>query len=524
VSPGALGLLALAVALEVAAFPPVGAWPLAFVMLAPVAAYADGARPRAAFAFAWLQQTLGGALVVRWLLHALTVEYGVPLAPSVAFVGLVVAGYALVPAAAVALYAALRPRAAAWAAPLLFAALFGLAEWLRAEPLAMPWLLAAHPLAPVPLLVQGAELGGAYLPGFVAVAAGAGLAGALRSASAAPLAAPALLLPLVLVLGALRASAPPPELPRLRVGVVQAAGPQRERFQPGSALRNTEHHLQLTRRLAAASSPDLVVWSETSVDDDLDAHPELVARLRETAAEIGAPIVTGAPRSAGGRRTNAVVRFDAAGGVEDYEKQRLVPFAEADPPGLGFLAPLLGPVTDGESYVSGREAHVFPGPIPFATPICFEITDPALVRRFRAAGARLLVNLSNDAWFGPTGYPEMHLAHAVFRAIELRSFVVRGTNTGISAVIDPAGRVSARLGVFEEGTLAAQVGPAAPATFYGRFGSVPCGLAFGACAALAALSGGRGAGRGRSGPRGPDARRGGRRGSGSRSRARLRRA
>jgi apolipoprotein N-acyltransferase len=145
------------------------------------------------------------------------------------------------------------------------------------------------------------------------------------------------------------------------------------------------------------------------------------------------------------------------------------------------------------------------------------------VRRFRAAGARLLVNLSNDAWFGPTGYPEMHLAHAVFRAIELRSFVVRGTNTGISAVIDPAGRVAARLGVFEEGTLAAQVGPAAPATFYGRFGSAPCALAFGACAALAALSAGRGAGRGRSGHRDPGARRGARRGNGPRSPARPRR-
>ena len=115
------------------------------------------------------------------------------------------------------------------------------------------------------------------------------------------------------------------------------------------------------------------------------------------------------------------------------------------------------------------------------------------MRRFRAAGAGLLVNLSNDAWFGPTGYPEMNLAHAVFRAIELRSFVVRGTNTGISAVIDPPGRVAARLGLFEEGTLAAQVAPAAPPTFYARFGSAPCALAFAVCAALAALTG---AGRG----------------------------
>jgi apolipoprotein N-acyltransferase len=508
VSPGALGLLALAVACEAAAFPPLGAWPLAFLMLAPVAAFADRARPRAAFAFAWLQQTLAGVLVVRWLLHALSVEYGVALAPSAVFVVLVVGAYALVPAAAVALYAALRPRAAPSAAPLLFAALFGLAEWLRAEPLAMPWLLAAHPLAGVPLLLQGAELGSAYLPGFVVVAAGAGLGSALRASSARPLAAPALLLALAAGLGALRMAPPPAEAASLRVGVVQAAVPPRERFQPGSALRNTEHHIELTRRLAAAGPLDLVVWSETSVDDDLDAHPELGVLLQQTAAAIGAPLVTGAPRSAGGRRTNAVVRFDAGGLAGAYDKQRLVPFAEYDPPGFGFLAPLLGSVTEGESYVSGREAHLFAGPVPFATPICFEITDPALVRRFREAGARLLVNLSNDAWFGPTGYAEMHLAHAVFRALELRSFVVRGTNTGISAVIDPRGRVVARLGLFEEGILAAKVGPAEGTSFYARFGSAPCVFALALCALLAALTGpGRGAGRGRSAPRDRGARR-----------------
>jgi apolipoprotein N-acyltransferase len=218
------------------------------------------------------------------------------------------------------------------------------------------------------------------------------------------------------------------------------------------------------------------------------------------------------------------VVFDAGGLSGSYDKQRLVPFAEADAPGFGLLASLIGPVTEGESYVPGHEARVFPAGVPFATPICFEITDPALLRRFRAAGARLIVNLSNEAWFGPGGYPEMHLAHAVFRAVELRSWVVRGTNTGISAVIDPGGRVVARLGLFEEGTLAARVGEAAPETFYARFGSVPCLIGLGACAALAAFTGaGRAAGRGRSAPRDPDARRAGHRGSSTRSPATPRR-
>jgi apolipoprotein N-acyltransferase len=520
---GALALLAFGVALEAAAFPPVGFWPLGFVMLAPVAGFADRAAPRGAFGFAWLQQALAAALIVRWLLYALLVEYGAAGAPSFAFLALLVCSYAVVPAAAVALYARLAPRASDIAAPLLFAALFVLAEWLRAEPLQLPWVLAAQPFAFVPILVQGAELGGAYLPGFVVAAANAGLGVALARGRARPLVAPAALLALALGFGALRLAAPVDADATVRVGVVQASVPQRERFQAGSALRNTQHHIELTRQLVAAEPVDLVVWSETAVDDDLDELPELKTLLAEASRAAGAPLVTGAPRSSFGRRTNAVVLFDANGLRDSYDKQKLVPFAERDPALVGFVAPLLGPVTRGQPYEPGREARVLPGPLPFAAPICFEITDPALMRRFRAAGARLVLNLSNDAWFGRTGYAEMHLAHAVFRAVELRSWVVRGTNTGISAVIDPAGRLRARLGLFEEGTLVAKVGPAGAETVYARFGNAPVLAALALCAGATALTGaGRGAARGRSAARGRDARRGARRGGSTRSRARRR--
>jgi apolipoprotein N-acyltransferase len=516
-------LLALAVALEVAAFPPFGLWPLAFVMLAPLAAWLDGARPRAAFAFTWLAQALGAALIVRWLLHALVAEYGVGGAPALLFLLLLVGAYAVLPATAMALYAALRRRTALAAAPLLFAALFGLAEWLRAEPLALPWVLAGQPLAFVPLLVQTAEIGGVYAPGFAAAALGAGLGLALRARSPLPLAAPALVCAAALGFGALRLSVPWDAGASLRVGVVQAAVPQRERFRPGSALRNTQHHVELTRRLVEQTPLDLVVWSETAVDDDLDQHPEILELLRQTASLAGAPLVTGAPRSATGRPTNAVVLVDANGIRASYDKQMLVPFAEHDPEVVGFLAPLLGPVTEGEGYAAGTEPTVLPGPIPFSTPVCFEITDPNLVRRFRAAGARLLVNLSNDAWFGRTGFAEMHLAHAVFRAVELRTWVVRGTNTGISAVIDPAGRVRARLDLFEQGTLTARVGPAAGDPFYERFGSAPFVAVLALLAAAAPFTGGApGRGPGRSAPRGPAVPRGGPRGSATRSRARRR--
>ena len=472
-------LFALGLALEVAAFPPLSLWPLAFVMLAPLAAYAAVERPRRVFAFAWAQQALAAAVVCRWLVHALVVEYEAPLAPGLAFMALMVGAYALLPATAAALFARLRERVPPMLLAVHFAVLYGLAEWLRAEPLALPWVLLAQPLVAAPLLLQSADLGGAYLPGLCAAAAGAGLGlAAVRPASlprrALPLAAPAFLLALCVAYGAVRTAGAPEPGPTLEIGVVQAAVPQRERFQPGSALRNTQHHVELTRKLAAEGPVGLVVWSETSVDDDLDQHPEIQALLRYASSQARAPIVTGAPRSAGGRSTNAVVEVDGSGIRASYDKQMLVPFAESDPARLGFLGGLLGPVTDGEPYVAGHSATVFRGgPIPFATPICFEVTDPDLMRGFRDAGAELFVNLSNDAWFGRTGYPDLHLAQAVLRAVELRTWIARGTNTGISAVIDPTGRVVARLGVGVEGTLRARVGRAWPATPYARFGSWP---------------------------------------------------
>jgi apolipoprotein N-acyltransferase len=279
--------------------------------------------------------------------------------------------------------------------------------------------------------------------------------------------------------------------PALRVGVVQASVPQEQRFQPGSALRNTLRHLELTRQLLARERLDLVVWSETAVDADLDALPELVAGIAQLVDESGVPLVTGAPRRSGGPLRNSVVLFrPGAGLAEAYDKQRLVPFAEADATALGWLSPLVGRVVAGEPYAAGRESRLLHGPATLATPVCFEITYADLMRRFAAEGAELFVNLSNDAWFGRTGYPAMHLAHAPFRAVEHRRSVVRGTNTGISAVIDPTGRVRSRLGVFEEGALVAEVRPARAPTFYTRHGDVPILSALGVVA-LGAIAAGR---------------------------------
>jgi apolipoprotein N-acyltransferase len=474
--------------------PPAGLWPLAFLVLAPLAAALEGCGPRRAFGLAFLALFGFGVAAAGWLLHALVVEYGVARAPALLFAVLLFAFFAALSAAPLAVAAVLRPRVGLAGAPLILATAWVVGEWLRSGPLATPWLLLGHALAPAPLWIQTADLGGSYAVGLVPAALGAGLGVALARGSLRPLLVPALLAAAALGYGALRLAAAPAEEGALRVGVVQASVPPEERFLPGSAARNTALHVARTWELLAERSVDLVVWSETAVDDDLDAQPGLSRALATLADDAGAFLVTGAPRTRAGRFENAVVLFAPGHGlVESYAKQRLVPFSESDPWWGAPLVPLVREVAAGTPYAAGQEATVFRAAgVPFAAPICFEITYPHLMRRFRADGAALFVNVSNDAWFGRTGYAEMHLRHAIFRAVELRTWVVRGANTGISAVIDPHGRMRERLGLFAEGTLHAEVGHARGATLYGLAGDAPLLAALGFGVGLAWL-GARGA-------------------------------
>jgi len=471
---GALLLLA-AVVLGVLAFPPRGLWPVALVALAPVAALAESRGPRAAFLLTYAYAAVMALVIVRWLIHALAVEYQVSLAAAWAFTALLVAAYAWIPATAAALHAALAPRVGSLAAPLVFAALWILGEWLRAGPLGLPWILAAQPLASVPLALQTADLGGMHLPGFGVAAVGAGLGIAAVRRDRRALVAPGLLVVAALAYGGWRLAGGEGQGPPLRVGVVQAAVPQAERFRPGSALRNTARHLALSRRLLAETSVDLLVWSETSVDRELDRAPVIAASLRELVDGHRVPLVTGAPLANEGRPTNSVVVLrPGEAGFARYDKQRLVPFSESEPAGLAWLAPLVPELTAGTPYVPGAGPRLLEAAgVRLATPICFEVTYPDLLRELRARGGGLVLNLSNNAWFGRSGYADLHLAHAIFRAVELRSWVVLATNTGITAVIDPRGRVVERLPAFAEATLAADVRSTDTRSPFLRAGELP---------------------------------------------------
>jgi apolipoprotein N-acyltransferase len=174
---------------------------------------------------------------------------------------------------------------------------------------------------------------------------------------------------------------------------------------------------------------------------------------------------------------NAAAMFDAQGALlQRYKKIYLVPATEKYPfrEILGFTRPLFNiqDIVYG-AMDPGFDHTIFTLPgAKFAVMICYESAFPQLSREFRLAGANFLVNITNDAWFGRSFAPYQHASFLVVRAIENRTAIVRGGNTGISGFLDPMGRWQQKTALFTETAIAESVPLTNDLTFYTRFGDL----------------------------------------------------
>jgi apolipoprotein N-acyltransferase len=290
--------------------------------------------------------------------------------------------------------------------------------------------------------------------------------------------------------GAWAMARPVPETGRVVVGLVQGGIRQEDKWVPEYAEDNVERHLQLTAE-AAGRGARLVVWPESAVPFLYDRDARLAGRLQDAVRAHGIHLFFGnddLETSAGGERriyVGAKLLSPEGQVTARYRKIHLVPFGEYVPLqrlftfGGRFAAKLVQEVSDfspGSEAVTGEvDGHRVGGYI------CYEAIFPGLVRRFAASGAELLVNVTNDAWYGTTSAPYQHLAMAAFRAVENRRYMVRAANTGITAVVDPWGRVLEPTRLFDRAVLVREVPFVAEATFYTRHGDVFAQ----ACAAVA---------------------------------------
>ncbi|MBZ5699599.1 MAG: apolipoprotein N-acyltransferase [Acidobacteriia bacterium] len=226
---------------------------------------------------------------------------------------------------------------------------------------------------------------------------------------------------------------------------------------------------------AAQKMPGMVVWPEVPAPFSLQ-DGRLLTRATRIARGAGGGFLLGVvdwkPLASGGiGANNSAALLDSAGALSFlYDKIHLVPFSEYVPwrnwlTFAGGLTGLVGDFQHGSQYKVGR----LPGGS-FSVFICYEAIFPNEVRRFTLAGAALLVNISDDGWFGGSAAPAQHLAMARVRAVENRRWLLRDTNNGITVSVDPYGRIAARLATDVRGELDAPYGFRTGLTFYTRWG------------------------------------------------------
>jgi apolipoprotein N-acyltransferase len=355
------------------------------------------------------------------------------------------------------------------------AAAFGVAEWLRSFVLTgFPWNAIGYGAMPVPLMMQSDVVLGIF--GVTVLAVFVFAAPALLGTGKGKvlgLAAAVLLAVAHVGFGVWRLNVADEKLAagdgkKTTIRIVQPMIDQAQKLDDTNRAEIFDEHLRLTAAPLkdGETRPDIVVWPETSVPFILTENPDALARIAEV-LEDGQVLVTGAVRSenAGAgvapRYYNSIYVIDSDGQIiSATDKVHLVPYGEYVPyesilASLGITEAIAMP--GGFTAASSRSLLTLPGGALLYPLICYEAIFPneigADVERTSA-----ILNVTNDGWFGATPGPYQHFQQARLRAVENGMFLIRGANTGISAVVDPFGRVVQGLGYNQKGVIDASIG------------------------------------------------------------------
>ncbi len=253
--------------------------------------------------------------------------------------------------------------------------------------------------------------------------------------------------------------------------LVQPAIPQKLKWQPDLRRQHVIRQMAMSKRTPGPLGPPThVIWAETNVPYVLESESTIPSSLAAVVPEGGA-LIFGAPRrDAEDRAYNSLFVIDQHGKIADiFDKYHLVPFGEYVP--LRDLIPIKK-LTEGRGDFTpgpGPRTQHFQGLPSFAAIICYEVIFSGNVVDANDRPSWIL-NATNDAWFGPSTGPRQHLVQARLRAIEEGLPVVRVANTGISAVIDPYGRVRNRIGLDEQGVIDAPLPVPLASTFFANYG------------------------------------------------------
>lgn len=473
----------LCAALVKAGYPKVSYGLLAWVALAPLAAaVVTLKRFWSSFFYGWLTGILVNAGLFYWIYYTCVVGGGVSVGWSVAaWLGLsVILGVQFALFAGSCFYLKRLPLLF----PLLAACGWVALEWLHQViayyALGFPWVMLGYSQWNWPEMIQLAGLAGTYAVSFAVAFVGLSVGysfvcGRFKRAVAHILLA-GLVFAGVYAYGeyALK-SAGKTSLLSLNVAVMQPNIDQYKKWTP-----EFEEEIISTIRTLGAQAANrqrmLVVWPESVTPGSLQ-EDQYAALFDEIAHTTGAYQLVGSNRAMYNRQHVSAFLVEPETGLQlTYDKQQLVPFGEYIPlenlvrslaGGVRVLGEL-GSFTPGER---GQDLLGLKG-MPFGVTICYESIFPKVWREQNLDGAKFFVNITNDAWFFDTDAPYQHLAVNVFRAVETGKPVIRAANTGVSAIIDPLGRITQRAELNTQEALFASVPLAVSAdpNFYTQWG------------------------------------------------------
>lgn len=476
----------------------IGWWPLLFVALAPLLLTALYARPGRSALGGFVFGLLYHLALLYWIMIVLGRYGGLPVWITLPALFLLAAYMACFPAVFCFLLSSLagrfwhRERSIAplvWGAPVLWVGL----DFLRSVLFSgFPWMDLGYGLFSQPKLIQAADIGGHHLITFSLVLCN-GLVVAIvdrqrrdvhwniRRERRLLLAAVAFLAFVVgysvvrhRVVGSIVARSM-----QARVAVVQGNIDQAIKWSPTTKAATVETYLKLSRQAAGEADTELVVWPETA----LPFYPQqdaLIHRVNEFTATsntwllTGAPLYSLPPQADGGQQVryyNGAVLIGPDGRIGGQRaKQHLVPFGEYVPLRrfLPFLEPLV--VSVGDFSVGVEKGPLALGPMRLGVLICYESIFPDIAHESVIRGANLLVNITNDAWYGRSSAPYQSMAMAVLRAVENKRTLIRAANTGISGFVDPLGRIVAQSEIFTEAALVSQAPMLELTTVFNRNG------------------------------------------------------
>ena len=260
----------------------------------------------------------------------------------------------------------------------------------------------------------------------------------------------------------------------LKVALIQGNISQDVKWNPAYQEATVATYERLSRQAAGS---DLVVWPESAAPFFFQDDVKYADRIRKVASELKVHLVTGSPAfestPSGMKYLNSAFLLTPNGEVAGRsDKIHLVPFGEYVP--MAKLLPFVNKLVTGIGDFSPGAAAVplDTGKGKIGILICFEGIFPELSRAYVQAGSRMLVNISNDAWYKRSSAPYQHLSMTVFRAVENRVPLVRATNTGISSIIDSKGHIRGMTPLFQEAVLPGEVRLGSGNTLYTRYGDV----------------------------------------------------